>query len=221
MVNVLAFDCSGKRAAVAVLASGGVAASRDDSQPVGQAERLIPMIDAVCAEAGMRLPDLDLLAVTVGPGSFTGIRVGLAAARGLALATGLPCVGVTSFAAVAAAVLPELRPLAVALDSRRDEIFVQCFRTEGDTDEPMMLRPEDATESLPQGTLWLAGDAASLLAPSLAARSRIVPGSDRVDPGTIARLAAAQWHPGKRPALPRPFYLRAPDTTLARSVAAR
>ncbi len=221
MVNVLAFDCSGKGAAVAVVVSGRNAASKSDAEPVGQAERLIPMIDCTCTEAGMRFPDLDLLAVTVGPGSFTGIRIGLAAARGLALATGLPCIGVTSFAAVAAAVPHELRPLAVALDSRRDELFVQCFRTDGDTDAPMMLRPEDAAKALPRGTLWLAGNAAGLLAPSLDASARIVPGSDRLDPVTIARLAGTQWRPGERSPLPRPFYLRAPDTTLPKSGAAR
>jgi len=221
MVNVLAFDCSGSGAAVAVLVSGLIAASRADAEPVGQAERLMPMIDAVCSEAGMRFADLDLLAVTVGPGSFTGIRIGLAAARGLALATGLPCIGVTSFAAVAAEVSPELRPLAVALDSRRDEIFVQYFPTEDRGDAPMMQRPEDAAKALPRGTLWLAGDAAGLLAPWLGASARIVPEAGRLNPGAVARLAAAGWRPGERPLLPRPLYLRAPDTTLPRSVVAR
>jgi tRNA threonylcarbamoyladenosine biosynthesis protein TsaB len=221
MVNVLAFDCAGSGAAAAVVLSGRVAASRSDAAPTGQAERLMPMIEEVCAEAGARFPDLDLIAVTVGPGSFTGIRIGLAAARGLALATGLPCIGVTSFAAVAAAVQGELRPLAVALDSRRDEIFLQCFRAADEADAPAMLRPEEAVRTLPQGALWLAGDAAELLAPWLDGRARIVPGASRPDPGAIALLAAAQWRPGERPPPPRPLYLRAPDTTLPKRAGRR
>ncbi|HUK60257.1 MAG TPA: tRNA (adenosine(37)-N6)-threonylcarbamoyltransferase complex dimerization subunit type 1 TsaB [Stellaceae bacterium] len=219
MVNVLAFDCAGNGAAVAVLASGHIAASRSDEAAVGQAERLMPMIEAVCAQAATGFADLDLLAVTVGPGSFTGIRIGLAAARGLALATGLSCLGVTSFAAVAAAVPPELRPLVVALDSRRDEIFVQCFRAENDPDAPVIQRPEDAAKTLPRGGLWLAGDAAGLLLPWLGPGARIVPRSDRIEPGALARLAAAQWRPGEHPPRPQPFYLRAPDTTLPRTAA--
>ncbi len=221
MVNVLAFDCAGSGSAVAVIASGRVAASRIDPAPSGQAERLMPMIEAVCNEAGTSFTDLDLLAVTVGPGSFTGIRIGLAAARGLALATGLPCIGVTSFAAVASSVPPDLRPLAVALDSRRDEIFVQCFPAGGEAGAPLMLRPDDAAGRLPQGAVWLAGDAAERLVPWLGLRARIVSGAGRPDPGAIARLAAAAWRPGERPPLPRPLYLRAPDTTLPRAAGPR
>ncbi len=217
MVNVLAFDCAGSGAAVAVTVAGRVAARAADPAPIGQAEYLLPMIEGVCREADLRLADLDLIAVTVGPGSFTGIRIGLAAARGLALATGLPCIGVTSFAAVAASAAAELRPLAVALDSRRDDIFVQCFPAAGEADAAMMVRPEDAAKALPHRALWLAGDAAGLLAPWLGPGVRIVPGAARPDPGAIATLAASLWRPGERPPLPRPLYLRAPDTTLPKS----
>jgi len=220
MVNVLAFDCAGSGSAVAVIVSGRAASSRFDPSPSGQAERLIPMIEAACAEAGARLADLDLIAVTIGPGSFTGIRIGLAAARGLTLATGLACAGVTSFDAVAASVADERRPLAVALDSRRDEIFVQCFPATAAPGAPVMLRPEDAARALPQGALWLAGDAAAQLLPFLP-HARVAAGALRPDPAAIARLAAASWRPGERPPLPRPLYLRAPDTTLPRQSGSR
>jgi tRNA threonylcarbamoyladenosine biosynthesis protein TsaB len=221
MVNALAFDCAGSGAAVAVIVAGQVAARRIDAAPTGQAERLMLMIETVCAEARMRLSDLDLIAVTVGPGSFTGIRIGLAAARGLALATGVPAIGVTNFAAIAGAVASDRRPLAVALDSRRDEVFVQCFRAEGEVENPVMLPPEDAARTLPRGALWLAGDAAGQLAPFLASEARIVPGTERPDPGVIGRLAAAGWRPGEHPPPPRPLYLRAPDTTLPKSAERR
>jgi tRNA threonylcarbamoyladenosine biosynthesis protein TsaB len=102
---VLAFDTSAGACSAAVLGGDGtVLARRCEALERGHAERLLPMLRDVLAEAGVEIADLALLAVTIGPGTFTGIRIGLAAARGLALASGLPLVGVTSLEAVAASV---------------------------------------------------------------------------------------------------------------------
>jgi len=100
-VRILAFDTALGACSAAVWADGLVLARAFEPRSRGHAEALLPMIEAVLAEAGLRLDALDRLAVTVGPGSFAGTRVGLAAARGLALATGLPLVGVTTLEAVA------------------------------------------------------------------------------------------------------------------------
>jgi len=220
-MKVLGFDCACRGCAAAVLVDGEVAASRSTPMERGQAEALLPLIDGVLARAGLRLAGLDLIAVTVGPGGFTGVRIGLAAARGFALATGLPLVGVTSFAAVAAAVPAAARAgrtLVVALDSKRDELFLQAFTQSGAL-EPVMVAPVDAAGLVPAGPLLLAGDAAARLAPEFGERARMAAGDGLPDPVDVARLGLAAWQPGMRPDLPRPFYMRAPDTTVARQAA--
>jgi tRNA threonylcarbamoyladenosine biosynthesis protein TsaB len=167
---------------------------------------------------------MDLLAVTVGPGAFTGVRIGLAAARGLALATGLPLIGVTSFEAVAAAVPPSRRAgrsLVVALDSKRAEIFVQVFAPTGPALAPgVLVLPEAVSSIVPAGPILIAGDAAARLLPHLGPSATAVAGVELPDPADIARVALARWQPGERPNPPRPLYLRAPDTTLPRRAGA-
>lgn len=218
-VNVLAFDCAGRGCSVAVTLGSRVAAVRVEAMERGQAEALMPMIEAVLAEAATELGMLDLIAVATGPGSFTGLRIALAAARGLALATGLPAVGVTSFAAVAAGVPsdPRGRPLAVVLDSKRSDFFVQCFAASGEPlAEGCAVAPDAAETVLPPGEIRLAGDAARRLQPFAGMRASVVERTGLADPAAIARLAAQSLATGRRPPLPRPLYLRAPDTTLPR-----
>jgi tRNA threonylcarbamoyladenosine biosynthesis protein TsaB len=134
-MKVLAFDSSGAACSAAIRdGEGRLLAHRFEPLARGHAERLMPMLREVMQEAGLAFSGLDLIAVTTGPGSFTGIRVGLAAARGLALASGLPLLGVTAFEAVASAVSPdECRggALIVAIDSRRDDLFIQSFAADG------------------------------------------------------------------------------------------
>src|SRR3954469_5612836 len=100
-MNILALDTAGAACSVAVLRGVVVAASRSEPMARGHSEALMPMIRAAMRDAALEFDALDLIAATVGPGAFTGIRIGLAAARGLALAAGKPAVGVTSFEAVA------------------------------------------------------------------------------------------------------------------------
>jgi tRNA threonylcarbamoyladenosine biosynthesis protein TsaB len=220
MVKVLAFDCAGARCAAGIVIDERMAAARTAAMERGQAEALLPMIEDVLAAARLRFADLDLIAVTVGPGSFTGLRIGIAAARGLALASGLPCAGVACFEAVAVGVAParrQGRPLVVALESKRAELFLRCFSAEGPPLGPALLvAPHQAEAVLPPGPIVLAGDAAWRLAPWLAARGEIAGGPALPELGDIARLAIQSWHPGDRPRLPRPIYLRAPDTTQPR-----
>ena len=221
MVKMLAFDCAGARCAAGVAVDGRMAAARTEAMERGQAEALLPMIEDVLAAARLRFADLDLIAVTVGPGSFTGLRIGIAAARGLALASGLPAIGIGSFDAVAAGVAPERRhgrPLAVVLESKRAEFFLRCYAADGPPLGPaLMVAPHQAAAALLPGPVLLAGDAAWRLAAALGDRAEVADGPALPALGDIARLAVASWRPGDRPSLPRPFYLRAPDTTLPRA----
>jgi tRNA threonylcarbamoyladenosine biosynthesis protein TsaB len=132
---ILVIDTSGPICAAGVYDSGknALVAAKSEMLGKGHAERLIPMIDEVLSEAGLALKDMTRIGVTVGPGSFTGIRVGVAAARGFALSLGIPAVGVTTLQVVAEQVLEidPPAPVIALIDAGRDEIFAQAFLPEG------------------------------------------------------------------------------------------
>jgi tRNA threonylcarbamoyladenosine biosynthesis protein TsaB len=221
-MKVLAFDSSGAACSAAIRdGEGRLLAHRFEALARGHAERLMPMLRDVMREAGLAFSGLDVVAVTTGPGSFTGIRVGLAAARGLALASGLPLLGVTAFEAVAAVVSPDERrggALIVAIDSRRDDLFIQSFAADGTAlSAPAALAPAALAETVPAGDLMIAGDGAARARDALAALGRpalLTRADGPPDAADIASLAVARWRPGTRPALPVPLYLRPPDVTM-------
>jgi len=213
-MRILAFDCAGAQCAAAILCDGEVLATRHVLAERGHAQLLIPMLVDLLDGVGLKFSDIDRFAVTTGPGSFTGIRVALAAAHGLALGTGKPIVGVTVFEAMAAAARAPFR-LLVAIDSRRAELFVQMFDLTGaPSAEPAMLPPGAVADWAGPGELTLTGDAARLVAPHLTGRVENLPEdwAAHVDPAVVARLAASR-SPGPPPA---PFYLRPPDAVPAK-----
>jgi tRNA threonylcarbamoyladenosine biosynthesis protein TsaB len=213
-VHILAFDCAGAQCAAAILVDSDVLATRRILADRGHAQLLIPMLVDLLNEVGLAFGDIDRFAVTTGPGSFTGIRVALAAAHGLALGTGKPIVGVTVFEALAAA-QPATSRLLIAIDSRRAELFVQLFAPNGaQLTEPAMLSPEAVADWAGPGALTLRGDGAAQIAPHLGGTIDNPPEdwAARVDPAVVAQLAAGR--PVGPP--PAPFYLRAPDAVPAK-----
>lgn len=213
-MKVLGIDCAGSACAAGVVADERIVASRCVAMAQGQAESLVPMIDAVLAEARLDVGALDLIAVTVGPGSFTGLRTGLATARGLALASGRPLVGVTSFAAVADAVAIEVgdRPLIVALESKRAELYLQCFDRSG-ASAPALVPADLWPSFVPSEYFAIAGDGAARLAAGLSGAAFLM--AERYahsNAVAAARLAPGLWQGGAAP--PVPLYLRAPDVTM-------
>jgi len=210
---ILALNAASAACSVAVWSSRRILAHRSRAMTEGHAEALMPLVLETLAAAELGFHSLARIAVGVGPGSFTGIRIALSAARGIGLATGLEVVGVDSFSAVAAALDPALRrnrSLLVAIDSRRSEIFGQFYdATAALRGEPLVLAPADLIAMRPDGPLLIAGDGARLLPGS--PDSIRAPGPGRPDATAIAGIAAAGID--LRP--PRPLYLRAPDVTPA------
>jgi tRNA threonylcarbamoyladenosine biosynthesis protein TsaB len=180
-MNVLAFDtCFGAvSAAVRWKSARGEWLLREayDTLAVGHAERLLPMIDEVMAGAGLGYRQLDRIAITFGPGGFTGLRVGVAAARAMALATGVPVVGLTSLAAMAERAnlllgkARDARPLVIAVDAKRGALYVQVFGENcGDPlTPPALLGIAEAVGVLPTFPSVIAGSGGGLL---LAAAAR-------------------------------------------------
>lgn len=181
----------------------------------------MPMVVDAMAEAGWGFGDLDRVAVTTGPGGFTGVRIGLAAARGIGLATGRPVVGVTTLAALAAAVEQSAqRALLVAIDSKRGDAYVQAFQGGASGWVPMappwVAKPDAVRHGLSAGQAgWtVVGDAAASVAGALRdqgiAAEQAPP--EQPDAAVVAALAARRL-PEPSAALPQPVYLRAPDVS--------
>ncbi len=197
---VLALDTSGPFCAVALLSPDG-AWRRAEQMQRGQAERLLPLAGEVLREAGLTWADLARIGVAIGPGNFTGIRIGVAAARGLALATGVAAVGVGTLAALAHG-LP--RPAAAALSAPQGGLFLQIFEVDGDRPPKHLEAEAWRHATLPTGATVIGWEA-----PALAARcgGTVVPTPAYTVEAT-AQIAAAAPAPAERPA---PLYLRPPD----------
>jgi len=222
VTRLLAIDCSAGACSVAVRDGATVLAAAHTAMERGHAEALMPMVASVLAAAGLDWDRLDAVAATVGPGSFTGVRIGLAAARGFALAAGLATVPVTSLEAVAEAAGSGDGPLLVVLESKRRDLYGQWFDPAGGPlGAPQAATPEVLWAARPSGMLLsgaagvrVAGDAAArLLAappePATALRPAGDGGPDARSVAAVAlrRLAAA----GAGPLAP--LYLRPPDVT--------
>lgn len=213
---ILAIDTALDACAAAVLdtESGSLIARESQSMKRGHAEALMPLIARVMDQSDVGFAALDRIAVTTGPGSFTGLRVGLSAARGIALAAGKPVVGLTTLTAYAAAAVSETgqHPIISAIDARHDHVYFQVVAGNGDS----LIRPRvapvaEALEAARFGAPILVGNAAAILAarwPSDAPEPVLVDPQPAPDIAWVAWLGAAVT-PDTAPA--RPYYLRAPD----------
>jgi tRNA threonylcarbamoyladenosine biosynthesis protein TsaB len=220
-VIILAVDTALGACSVALLADGRVAAHEHRAMLRGHAEALAPMVEALMRESGIGFAALNRIAVTTGPGTFTGQRVGLAFARALGVALKTPVIGVTTLDCLAEEALTKQQvPWAIAAaDARRGEIYLGARSRRGETLiapeliglDSIGLRVAELAQSHGRAVV-LAGTAAELVTPFLAT-SGFQPSDSFVrqpDALFVAKLAASAA-PGPSP---KPLYLRAPDAKL-------
>ena len=223
-MKILAFDTVAAAASVAVFLDGEKIFSLRENMDRGHSEALVPMIKKVISSISFEFKDLNLIAVTVGPGSFTGVRIGLSTARTLSMATKIPVIGVTSFDAVAAALKKKdwkEKPVLIALETKRDDFYVQIYENSGTRlGEPSVVESSELLSfvdnqiGLPK-TLLVAGDGAMRAASAINKRNTLTTiklGSFLIGPDAIqvAQIAHQNALSGKNVLPAEPFYLRAP-----------
>lgn len=217
---LLAIESAGPTSSVALLdrrsaPEGGVVAYRELAAGREQGDRLVLLIEGALSDAGIGWGQIETIAVDHGPGSFTGVRTGVAAARALALATGRGVLPVSGLEALAwAAAPPPGRAVLAALDARRGEVYAQIFANDlKPLTEPAASTPEAAAR-VASGPMVLVGSGASLVRAALpeGAEALVVPAL--LDARAVAHCAGRKLQAGTRP-MPgfalRPLYLRAPD----------
>ncbi len=216
LMRVLAIDTALEACSAAVLDTDAATIAAHESHPMvrGHAEALIPLIARVLARATLTFSEIDRIAVTTGPGSFTGLRVGIAAARGIALATGKPAVGLSTLAAFATPFIAadDTLPVVAAIDARHGHVYLQVFGPGGRTIvTPRLVPVAEALRAAASGAPRLVGTAANMLAGAWPAGERppsLVEQRQAPDIDWVARLGAAAVETGSPP---KPLYLRAPD----------
>ena len=216
-MRIFAIDTALEACSAAVFDTerGGLVAHESLPMPRGHAEALMPLVKRVLDRSALDFENIDRIAVTTGPGSFTGLRVGNAAARGLGLAANKPVVGLSTLAAYAAPFIAadDTLPVVAAIDARHGHVYLQVFGPGGRTLVAPRLSPlrEAVRAAANSGAPRIVGTAANMIAAAWPADER-APGAveqqQAPDIGWVARLGAAAVDTGSPP---KPLYLRAPD----------
>lgn len=224
-MNVLGLDTSTAASAVGLIRSDGKVFESETPverlfAPPGHARELMPAIDRVMREAGLDFGDLDAIAAGIGPGTFTGLRIGLATARGIAHARRIPLHAVSSLAALAEGISDEdgEQPVLPLIDARRGELFAAAYRGRHELEPPFVASPGEVIRRAPAGAL-AAGDGSIRFRDTLeSAGFRVAPGNSRMH--VVRGLHVCRLGATADPTPPDavvPCYLRAPDAKPSRS----
>lgn len=215
-MKILAIDTALRAASACVYEAGAEAPEASETIPMqrGHAEALLPLIDRVMAQVEGGFAALARVAVTVGPGSFTGLRVGVAAARAIGIACGVPVVGVSTLAALAAPLILAKKPglVAAAIDAGHGNVYFAAFSSDGRAIvTPRVTSVRDAVRMLGAGPIRMAGSGAPMLAieaSSAHLAAEVVGDTSAPDIAYVAKLGLLA-DPATAP--PRPLYLKLPD----------
>lgn len=206
---ILGFSTSGPYCGAALWSDGDVIAALHEELPKGQAERLMPMLEEVLAAVGVGFGDLKAIGVGAGPGNFTGIRISIAAARGLALGLGIPAVGVSVLEALA---WGHDGPVLASIAAGRGHLYLQRFAKGADRGPELVAF--DTVHEWQHPGLTCIGNHEDTIAEMIGAQEGPAP---FYPASAIARIAATRWQ--DNPPRPAPLYLRAADAAPARDQA--
>lgn len=213
-MNILAFDTALESCSVAIQTASGEILCDHRQQDRGHAETLVPQIVDLMKQAGLSFHDLNLLATTTGPGSFTGLRTGLSAAQGYALSLGLPLIGITTLEMLAHEVpTPQDRRILSLIDSKRGDFYYQIFDDQAVAlTQPDIVRPENLSQRIQEKRVVLVGNGAAAAAPLLA-HSDVEIYHTPVDARALLPIAQARYQKGGtgHPCECKPLYLRDAD----------
>ena len=224
-MKILAIETATGSCSVAVRDKGITVAQDFEPMERGQSEALIPMVLRVVAKANVTLDGFDLIAATRGPGAFTGLRIGLPAARGLALASGIRCCGITTTQTIAEGARQTEgsdRSYIVAVDSKRSDIYIQTFDPQGrDLSEAQAVAVEAVRDHIEMlaipGPVSVVGDAAERVLSMLPDTYLRSSASDLPDAQYVAAVADRLVASGQELPEPSPLYLRPPDAALPKN----
>lgn len=213
-MRVLAIDTALEACSACVMENGAVVARESVPMTRGHAEALLPMVQRVVATTARGFEGLDRVAVTIGPGSYTGLRVGIAAARAIGLAAKAPVVGVTTLSALLAPLVAagERRLLAAAVDARHGSVYFQAVAPGGrSVVAPAHMAVRDAVRYLGSGAVVLTGSGGPIVGAEAMQKGVEVLLADAEPAPEIAWVARLGMAADPGSALPKPLYLRAPD----------
>ena len=214
-MRVLAVDTTTARGSLAIVAEEGLLAEARVVSAAGHSRWILPAVDALLRGLGVEPDELDAFAVTTGPGSFTGLRVGLSSVQGLAIASGRPCVGLSVLDTLAWAASGAAERIVTAMDAFRGEVYWALYdRRASPCGDARLGELEEALEAAPAGAAFV-GDVVAAQRPRIEGRiaGALFPELDLHLAATLGRAALARMAAGKTTAASalRPLYLRAAD----------
>ena len=219
-MKILAVDSSAKSASIAVVEDGRLISECFVNNALTHSRTLMPMVDNALSQADMSLKDIDALCVNVGPGSFTGIRIGVAAIKGLAAADDKPCAGVSTLESIAYNFADEKCIVCAAMDARCNQVYTALFRADGEKVtricEDKAVSIDELSEELSyyNEKVYLAGDGAEICFKAFGEKlenARLSGENRRYQRAFGAALAAQKNNEFTDSALLAPVYLRLPQ----------